>query len=91
MDSLEILRADKSIKLKAKEVQKDFAELFILPTPAMFMGTDGKWRVLGRVGDGKALISEVPHKQTTPPPSSDGGGVCISFLFFSFLYLIFSS
>ena len=52
MDSLEILRAAKSIKLKAKEADKDFDELSILPTPSMF---------LGRVSDGTALIRD-PRK-----------------------------
>ncbi len=63
MDSIEILRAAKSIKLKAKEAQKDFEELSILPTPAMFMGSDGVWKVLGRVSDGTALIRD-PRKDS---------------------------
>ena len=61
MDTIEILRAAKSLKLKSKAVNKSLDELSGLPTPAMFLGKDDKWRVLGRLNDKKILIRD-PEK-----------------------------
>ncbi len=61
MDIIEILRAAKALNLKSKAVNKELDELSGLPTPAMFLGKDNKWRVLGRLNDEKILIRD-PEK-----------------------------
>jgi ATP-binding cassette, subfamily B, bacterial HlyB/CyaB len=68
MSAEDMLRAAKPMGLKARLVVTRSERLARTPLPALALGRDGRWFVLAKVGDGKALIQD----PAAPRPATIG-------------------
>lgn len=69
-DETDLLRAAKHLDLKARAVNADMKRLQKTPLPAMFCDSEGKWHILARLSDEKALI-QTPGKPPRTIPTAD--------------------
>jgi subfamily B ATP-binding cassette protein HlyB/CyaB len=64
--SAEILRAAKSLGLKAREITSDWSRLHKTPLPAIGSDKDGRFFLIGKIAEDKILI-QVPREQAPDP------------------------
>ncbi|WP_299734241.1 type I secretion system permease/ATPase [uncultured Endozoicomonas sp.] len=70
LDDTAMLRAAKSLKLKARKIKVTMDQLVDLPLPAIARQVDGSYFIIARVHEGKALIQS-PLKQSPEAVSLD--------------------
>ena len=70
LDDTAMLRAAKSLKLKARKIKVTMDQLTDLPLPAIARQVDGRYAIIARVHEGKALIQS-PLKQSPEAVSLD--------------------
>ena len=58
LDEAELLRAARRFPVKSRAIVSDVGRLASTPLPALAQLKDGGWLVLGKVGEGKALVQD---------------------------------
>ena len=58
LDEVELVRAARRFPVKARAVESGIERLESTPLPALLQLKDGRWLVLGKVSDGKALVQD---------------------------------